>query len=128
MSQLTDHGRRVLAHLPIWVEDEEAHVALEGGAGVSVRSYSLPDFARRLAEDPYTTVSPDGVPRPLTEAECKLSLDGLVSSGLASFDGEYRMTREGREALEAPAPVEGQVPGSVTVDVAPAVGFAEAAS
>lgn len=121
MSQLTDHGRRVLAHLPIWVEDETAHVDAEGGPDISIRSYNLQDFAARLAEDPFTLVEPDGERRPLTVDECEQSLDALVTAKLATKkNGEYRMTRRGRDALQAPVDQAQQTPGAVIVDVAPA--------
>jgi len=120
-TKLLNHGRRVLAHLPDWADDEAAHVEAEGGPEKSIRSYDLATFTDRLAEDIFTRVAPDGVARPLTEPEVKLSLDGLIAAGLASEqDGQYQMTQAGRDALIAPAEEEDQVPGAVVLELAPA--------
>jgi hypothetical protein len=126
--KLTLLGRRVLGHLPVWVENENAHVKAEGGPDVSVRSYSLADFTVRLAEDPNTFVKDDdGLTRPLAEAECGMSLQGLANSGLAEeTDDQWRMTQLGFEAITAPDEPEDQVPGAVVVDLSPAVADSKA--
>jgi hypothetical protein len=112
---LTDLGRRVLAHLPVWSANEKQLIKDEGGADVSVRSYTLPEFTERLAED--ASLNP-----PLTEAAVLESLAGLQAAGLASVDGEdWRMTQLGYEALVAPVEEEAQNPGAVVVDLNPAV-------
>jgi hypothetical protein len=113
--QLTDLGRRVLAHLPIWVEDEDAHVALEGGPENSIRSYTLPDFTARLAEDPFTP--------PMDEEQVLTALEGLKAAGLASASGgKWRMLKRGHAALTAAPEPADQEPGAVVIDVAPARG------
>jgi hypothetical protein len=118
-AKLTALGRRVLAHLPDWAEDEAAFVEMEGGPEVSIRSYDLPTFTARLAEDIHTRI--DDPPRPLTEDECKTMLDGLVTAKLASHrGGQWRMTKHGRESLIAPEGKEDQVLGPVVLDLAPA--------
>lgn len=112
---LTDLGRRVLAHLPVWSANEKKLLSEEGGADVSVRSYTLPEFTERLAED--ASLAPS-----LTEAATLESLTALQAAGLASVDGEdWRMTELGYEALVAPVEEETQEPGAVVVDLNPAV-------
>jgi hypothetical protein len=127
---LTNIERRVLAHLPDWAADEAWHVENEGGPEVSVRSYSLPAFAVRLAQDVNTQV--EG--RPLTEGECLQTLQVLASRGfaesfdkalavgteIASVEQHWRMTEAGFEALIGPAQEPDQVPGPVQVPVQPA--------
>jgi len=51
VEKLSEFWRRVLGHLPVYAEDEAAHIEAEGGRDVSIRAYSLPDFTARLAED-----------------------------------------------------------------------------
>jgi hypothetical protein len=113
---LSNIERRVLAHLPAWAADEAAHVAEEGGPEVSVRSYSLPAFTLRLAEDPGTKV--DG--RSLDEAECLRTLQVLASRGFAEDREGWRMTQAGFEALTGPSEESDQVPAPVDVALHPA--------
>jgi hypothetical protein len=118
---LTALGRRVLAHLPVWSSDEPALIKAEGGPENSVRSYSLPAFTERLAEDRSTVVVEDDEKRPLTEAECEAALRALADQGLASdATGEWRMLKAGFEALHAPIEPDGVVPGPVVVQANPA--------
>lgn len=119
--ELTKHGRRVLGHLPVWAEDEDAHVAAETEAnGGSERAYNLSAFAERLAEDPEIAVT--STKRSMTEAETQVSLDGLVADGLAELTPEgYRMTQLGYESIVAPVEDLEQVPGAVTVKMHPVV-------
>jgi hypothetical protein len=126
--KLTLLGRRVLGHLPVWVNNEKQHVEAEGGKDISVRSYTLSEFTLRLAEDPATFVKDeDGVTRSLTERECEISLQGLLQIGLAEVKaGDWRMTKLGYEAIVAPDEPEDQVPGAVTVGLHPAVGESKA--
>ncbi len=114
--QLTELGRRVLGHLPAWAADEKAHVAMEGGPEISIRSYNLADFTVRLAED--RTVSPS-----LSEIECEQSLNALVDAGLAARNkaGEWRMTKAGFELLTGAENKPDQQPGTVLVETHPAV-------
>jgi hypothetical protein len=124
---LTALGRRVLGHLPVWVKNEKAHIKAEGGAAVSVRSYSLADFTSRLAEDPSTFVVDDNGPRSLTEAECGTSLAALADQGLAEeTDGEWRMTQLGFEAITAPVEPATNAPDEVVVPLNAAVSQSEA--
>lgn len=108
---LTDLGRRVLGHLPVWAANETAFVKAEGGPDASIRSYTLADFTARLAED--ASVAPS-----LAEASVLESLQALEAVGVASADGEqWRMTQLGYEALVAPVEDEAQVPGAVVIDL-----------
>ena len=118
---LTDLGRRTLGHLPVWAEDEDALVEAEGGPEASIRSYDLPSFTARLAEDPFT---PD-----LGETEVATVLNTLCEAGLATVDeesGHYRMTQAGFDALHAPREDYEGEPGAVFMDLAPAVAKASA--
>jgi hypothetical protein len=126
--KLTMLGRRVLGHLPVWAKNERAHVKAEGGADVSIRSYSLADFTERLAEDPSTFLVDEAqVTRSLTEAECDVSLRGLADQGLAEeTDGQWRMTQLGFEAITAPDEPEAVVPGEVVIPLNPAVADSKA--
>jgi hypothetical protein len=117
MPQLTNIERRVLAHLPVWHADEAWLVENEGGPDVSIRSYSLPDFTARLAQDASTKVQG----RSLTEAECLQTLQVLASRGFAEERDGWRMTQAGFETLTGPSEAEDQVPGPVQVDLNPAV-------
>lgn len=123
--QLTGIGRRVLGHLPVWAEDEAAHIEAEGGPRRvnpetgreegSIRSYSLEEMVVRMAEDQSS---------PAMSAEwLQGALEDLEKSGFAfrTDDGRWRMSRSGFDALHAPAPEAGQVPGPVTVPLNPAV-------
>lgn len=116
---LTDLGRRVLGHLPVYAEDEEAHIEAEGGPELSIRSYTLEKFTARLAEDES---SPD-----MDEGHVLDALTGLADSGLCGEDesGGWRMTKGGLDALLAPSEID-QVPGAVLVDVNPAQAKANA--
>lgn len=117
---LTDLGRRVLGHLPTWwSSDVEAeYLESEGGPEQSVRSYDLPTFTRRLAED--IAIAP-----PLDESQVLDCLMALKDAGLASDStGEWRQLKLGYEALNAPVEEEAQVPGAVVVDLHPAEGIA----
>lgn len=111
---LTELGRRVLVHLPVWAEDEDAHIAAEGGPGQSVRSYNLESFTRRLAED--TNVHP-----PQTELDNEQTLEALVAAGLAEKtpDEQWRMTKAGYDAIHAPREDVEQVPGEIFLDLQP---------
>jgi hypothetical protein len=126
--KLTLLGRRVLGHLPVWAENEKAHIKAEGGPEVSIRSYSLADFTVRLAEDPSTFILDDhGVTRSLTEAECGVSLEALAHQGLAEeIDGQWRMTQLGFEALTAHEEPESNAPSEVVVPLNPAIAQSEA--
>jgi hypothetical protein len=110
--ELSYTGRRVLAHLPVWAADEDAHVEAEGGPGVSVRAYPLLELTARLDEDPSTPdMDRDGVAVILAE----LATVGLCEEGT---DG-WRMTQAGYEALVDPTPPADQLPGSAFVDLNP---------
>jgi hypothetical protein len=121
---LTEFWRRVLGHLPVYAEDEAAHIEAEGGPEISIRAYSLPDFTTRLAEDPHCVFQDPEThqSRPLSEAEVEAALGVLVEKGNAKHtkDG-WKMTKAGLEALTAPVDesVE-QIPGAVTVGLDPA--------
>ena len=121
---LSDLGRRVLGHLPVWAADEDAHVAEEGGPGQSIRGYSLRDFTVRMQEDLSTTV-PDGETgqqRPLVEDEVHQALQQLGGKGFAIEDGaDWKMTQAGFDELHAPRPEQVQVPGAIQVDLNPGV-------
>lgn len=111
--ELSYVGRRVLAHLPAWVEDEKAHVEAEGGPDVSVRSYTVAELTERLLEDHGT---PD-----MTEAEVERVLEELSESGLCveRKGGHWRMTKQGFEALTDPTPPENQTPGPAVLELHP---------
>lgn len=110
---LTDLGRRVLAHLPVWAADEKALVESEGGAAVSIRAYTLAEFTARLDEDASTPAT--------SEADVLVSLGALADAGLAKeVSGAWNMTKLGYEALVAPVDGEAQEPGDVIVAVNPA--------
>jgi hypothetical protein len=119
---LTDLGRRVLCHLPIWAQDEAAFVELEGGPENSIRSYSLEDLTVRLAED--QSIAPT-----LTAPQVLASLTALKDAGLASdSSGAWKMLKLGKEALVAPIEPEKQVPGEVVLELNPAIGIAGGAA
>ena len=110
---LTDLGRRVLAHLPVWTADEKGLVESEGGADVSVRAYTLEEFTARLDEDASTPAT--------SEDDVLVSLEALADAGLAKeVSGAWKMTKLGYEALIAPVEDEAQEPGVVIVAVNPA--------
>jgi hypothetical protein len=111
MPPLSKLGRRVLAHLPAWAEDEAAHVEAEGGPEVSVRSYTRAEFTIRLAED-------ECIQPKLTSADVDVALAALAEQGLAEERDGWRMTQAGFDALHAPAD-EGE-PGAVFLDLKPA--------
>jgi hypothetical protein len=116
---LTDLGRRVVAHLPVWTSDEKALVEAEGGPDVSIRSYALAEFAERLGEDASTPT--------LSEAEVLVSLKALSDAGLAKeVSGKWKMTKLGYEALVAPVEEQPQAPGEVVVGLNPAEADASA--
>lgn len=120
---LTELGRRVLGHLPVWAKNEKAHVKAEGGPKNSIRSYGLADFTVRLAEDPEAVVTDEaGVTRHMTEAEVEQTLQALADTGLASSDdeGQWRMTEAGYDALVTPQQRPDQTPGAVTMNLHPA--------
>lgn len=119
--KLTDLGRRTLGKLPVWAKDEDAHVEAEGGPEVSIRSYTLPEFTVRCAEDP-------AIQPALSEAQVQVTLEALAAKGLAveRKDG-WKMTKAGFDALHAPLDEdEEQTPGAVTVGLHPAVAEADA--
>lgn len=114
-AQLTELGRRVLGHLPVWAEDEDAHVKMEGGPEVSIRSYPLEDLTGRLAEDPC-------IDPPLSQDDVASALAGLSGEKLAKSTADgWRMTKQGFEAITGPQEKPGQVPGAVVVETHPAV-------
>jgi hypothetical protein len=118
---LSDLGRRVLGHLPVWAKNEKALIKAEGGAKESVRSYNLQQLTERLLEDPHTA--------DMSEDQVLVCLEPLVEHGLAEVDkdGNYRMTQAGFDALHAPRDdAEEQVPGEVFLDLAPAQATATA--
>lgn len=120
MERLTELGRRVLGHLPVFHPDEDWLIEQEGGPEVSVRSYTLGQLTERLAEDASTHV--DGVPS-LSPTVVQDALNLLAGEGFCVVDeaGNWRMTQLGLEAIvhvhddqpEAPA-------GAVTVPLHPA--------
>lgn len=145
MMQLSKLGRRFLAHVPVWAADEDAFVAAEGGPEVSVRSYTLPEFTARLAEDPdsHVTYDFDGHARklPHNEEGCQVGLEALVADGLikrSEIDVEVPseeetaepttvvvvrygpMTKAGLDLLLAPDEDEDQTPGAVFINTHPA--------
>jgi hypothetical protein len=86
----SDAERRVLGHLPVWAAKEDTFRAEEGEN--SIRSYSLPDFTVRLAQDPC-------IPR-RSEEQVQAFLSNLAAKGLASeTDGAWSMTEAGFNAL-----------------------------
>ena len=95
MIQLSYVGRRVLAHLPVWAEDEAAHIEAEGGVENSIRAYSLAALTVRLGED-------QSCPR-LDEAALEQQLRELagVNFCVEAEDG-WRMTQAGFEFLTDP--------------------------
>ena len=113
MSELSYVGRRVLAHLPVWAEDEAAHIEAEGGPEESVRAYSLPDLTSRLLED--------GATPNMAEDVVATILEELAGAGLCeeTADG-WKMTQLGFEVLTDPTPPENQTPGPAFIDLQPA--------
>lgn len=128
---LTDLGRRVLGHLPVWHPDEASLIEEEGGPDISVRSYSLDELHARLDEDPATVT--------MSVEEVEKSLRALADAGLAevaskdvevpALDGEstettyvehFRMTEAGLKALTEPEGKTDQIPGEVLVELHPA--------
>ena len=122
---LNDLERRIVAHLPVWVEDEAAHVAAETEVhGASVRSYSLDEFTARMAGDPF---SPE-----LTREQVALALQACVHEGWAWRDGSgeeprYGMTKVGFESLHLRPEQTEQTVGSAVIDLAPGRAQSEAA-
>lgn len=111
---LTELGRRVLGHLPVWVEDEAARIEAQGGPEHAVCSYTPSELTDRLAEDPSIVPA-------LAEDEVATALSGLASQGLASQSAEdWRMTELGLEALTNPAERPHEKPGAVTLELHPA--------
>lgn len=126
MFVLSELDRRVLGHLPAWAADEAAHVAMEGGPEVSIRSYGLSEFTVRLAEDPNAVgLAADGTVRHATESEVEQLLEGLVGRGFASRDDvdgvkRWRMTAAGFDAITGPQVLPDQIPGPVEIPLDPA--------
>jgi hypothetical protein len=126
---LSDTARRVLGHLPVWTEDEEAFQAteLEAGATESIRSYGLSEFTARLAQDrsiPWSQTCGSTAP-PLNEEQVLSLLEGLAEQGLAAEDnGAWSMTQAGYELLTGPPAVQpaNLVGGPVDVELHEAQG------
>jgi len=116
---LTKLGRNILTRLPVWAEEEDAHVEAEGGPENSVRSYTLSEFYAERVADAQTLP-------PMTPQQTEVALDALVDAGYASKDdeGRYRMTEAGFEAIHEPEPDSGLTaegePGAVFLDLKPA--------
>lgn len=86
--------RRVLGHLPVWTDDEDAfqRAELEAGAAESIRSYTVAELYARLTSDPHMPA--------LTEAQLLSGLKVFEGEGLASCsDGAWSMTEGGLIAL-----------------------------
>ena len=116
---LSDTARRVLGHLPVWAEDEDAfqQAEIDAGAAESIRSYDLSGFTARLAQDRST---PD-----MDEAQVLSLLEGLAAQGLAAEDnGAWSMTQAGYELLTGPPAVQpaNLVGGPVDVELHEAQG------
>lgn len=113
MPRLTELGRRVLGHLPVWAEDEAKLVEAEGGAGHSVRSYTVEEMVQRLIEDPSV--------EELNADAVQVLLEALHANGWASQkNGEWRMLKAGLAALTA-ATDDAEPEGAVSVELHPAV-------
>lgn len=128
MSELSYVGRRVLAHLPVWAEDEAALIEAEGGPEKSVRSYTLEELTDRLLKDGAT---PDMDAAKVSEILDELSAAGLCETEQREVppaeEGEapsevpaWRMTQVGLEVLVDPTPPENQTPGPAFLDLQPA--------
>lgn len=128
MPELSYVGRRVLAHLPVWAEDEAALIEAEGGEEHSVRSYTLEDLTERLLKDGAT---PDMDAPKVGEILAELAAVGLCETEQrevpAAEEGEapsevpaWRMTQLGLEVLTDPTPPENQTPGPAFLDLQPA--------
>jgi hypothetical protein len=118
LSELSYVGRRVLAHLPVWVKDEKAHIKAEGGPELSVRSYSLVELTERLLAD-QSTVDMD-------EATVEGILKELAKAGLCEDRDGWRMTELGFEVLTDPTPPEEQTPGPAFIHLNPGVAVTSA--
>lgn len=128
MPELSYVGRRVLAHLPVWAEDEAAHIAAEGGPDVSIRSYTLEDLTDRLLKDGAT---PDMDVHKVEAILTELAGQGLCETEQREVppreEGEapsevpaWRMTKVGLEVLTDPTPPKDQTPGPAFIDLQPA--------
>jgi hypothetical protein len=128
MPELSYAGRRVLAHLPVWTEDEAALIEAEGGPEHSVRSYTLEDLTDRLLKDGAT---PDMDAPKVGEILAELAAVGLCETETRVVPGAaedepatevaaWRMTQLGLEVLTDPTPPEEQTPGPAFIDLQPA--------
>lgn len=97
---LSDTARRVLGHLPVWTDDEDAfqQAELDAGASESIRAYDLPTFTERLDSDRSTPA--------MSQEQVQELLKGLEANGLAFEENGWRMTQAGFELLTSPPEVQ----------------------
>ena len=124
MDQVTDLGRRILGHLPVWVADEQATVEAQGGAQIAEVAFTTKELTERLAEDPFTRYKNGTETRPMTEAEVQHAVESLQKQGLCELAAGvappategWKMTETGYNFMQEP-PTSADPPGVAVIEL-----------
>ncbi len=120
---ISELERRILGHLPEWVEDE---AAFTGANPTAAREYDLATLTAKLAEDPGAHFAFGDEVRALGMPEVAHMLELLEDRGQVAhedlLDGvrAWRKTRAGRDHLHDETGGIEQFPGPVKLPLHPA--------